>query len=281
MGFLSLLISILAESSGKTVDKFNFRRTHITPRLYMFLVFLAMTGSLLLFIIFTKQPLPKFSLVTIGLILLVAIFSFGSNVFDCMSLKVDDLSLREPLIDFQPIMAGLIGYVIFPAERKTSFLAAFIVAAFIVRWGIHRRKLREFQAKGMFYLSVAVVLEAFLPTLYKESLYHMSPIYIAFFRLALVLVLTSIFFPAKKLRGITPSKVWYSLIAGIIYTIGAVAAIYAIKVLGVVLTMLFLMLGPALRYLSGYFILREKVRRGEVIASLLLALVVLIAAVAR
>ena len=42
--------------------------------------------------------------------------------------------------------------------------------------------------------------------------------------------------------------------------------------------MLFLMLGPALRYLAGQFILHEKVRRGEVLASLMLALVVAVAA---
>ena len=107
----------------------------------------------------------------------------------------------------------------------------------------------------------------------------MSPVYIAFFRLTSVLVLTSIFFPPIKWRGFSTKKVWYGLVAGLAYAAGAVASIYAIKFLGVVLTMLFLMLGPALRYLAGYFILKEKVRRGEVISSLLLAVVVVLAAV--
>jgi glucose uptake protein GlcU len=109
----------------------------------------------------------------------------------------------------------------------------------------------------------------------------MSPIYIAFFRLGSVLFLTTIFFPIKSTKGLSPKKVKYSFWSGLVYALAAVTSIYAIEVLGVVLTMLFLMLGPAMRYLAGYFILKEKVRRGEIISSLLLALVVLVAAVVR
>lgn len=40
--------------------------------------------------------------------------------------------------------------------------------------------------------------------------------------------------------------------------------------------MLLMLLGPFLRYLSGYFILKENVRKGEMASSFLLALVVLV-----
>lgn len=277
MGFLSLLLSIFGESAGKTVDKLNFRRNHITVRQDMLFGFLVMSTSLLLYVMLTHQPFPRLPLAALAITTLIALFSFGQNVFDTLSVKADDISLREPLVDFEPIVAGLVGYAIFPAERKTAFLAAFLIGAFIVRWGIHRRKLRKFQIKGMFYLWIAVGLQAILPSLYKEALVYLSPTYIALFRLISVLILTSLFFPIKNLRNVTPRMVRYSLTAGIIYAIAAVASIYAIQVLGVVLTMLFFMLGPALRYLSSYFILKEKVRRGEVMSSLLLAVVVVVA----
>lgn len=281
MGFLYLFISIFSESAGKTIDKLNFARNHINARQYMFLVFLAMYLSLLVFIIADKQPFPHFSAASLGILILIAAFSFGGNVFDCLSVKANDLSLREPLVDFEPIVAGLAAYIIFPAERKPAFLVAFALGALIVRWGIHRRKLRKHQIKGLFYLWIAVFLYAILPSLYKEALIYMSPVYIAFFRLASVLLLTTIFFPYKSTKGLSGKKVWYSSVSGVIYALGAVTSIYAIQVLGVVLTMLFLMLGPAMRYLAGYFILKEKVRRGEIISSLLLALVVLVAALVR
>ncbi len=281
MGFLYLFISIFSESAGKTIDKLNFARNHLNARQYMFLVFLAMYLSLLVFIVVDKQPFPHFSSASLGIIFLIAAFSFGGNVFDCLSVKANDLSLREPLVDFEPIVAGLAAYVLFPAERKPTFLVAFAVGALIVRWGIHRRKLRKHQSKGLFYLWIAVFLYAILPSLYKEALLYMSPVYIAFFRLGSVLLLTTIFFPYKSTKGLSTKKVWYSFASGVIYALGAVTSIYAIQVLGVVLTMLFLMLGPAMRYLAGYFILKEKVRKGEIISSLLLALVVLVAAVVR
>jgi glucose uptake protein GlcU len=61
-----------------------------------------------------------------------------------------------------------------------------------------------------------------------------------------------------------------------VYAVGAVASLYAIQRLGVVLAMLLSLLGPFLRYYSGYFILKENVRKGEMVSSFLLALVVLV-----
>jgi drug/metabolite transporter (DMT)-like permease len=278
MDFFYLFSSIVAESAGKTIDKLNYRRNRIGPRQMMFLAFFTMSISIGLYLLMTRQPLPHLTPKISVLLLLVALFSFGGNVFDEFSMKANDLSLREPLVDFEPILAGLIAYALFPSERKPAFLIAFILGAFIVRWGIHRRKLRKGQQKGMFYLLVAVVLYALLPSLYREILRHVSPSYLAFFRAAAVLVLTSFFFPAKRMKGFTAKRVGYGVAAGVVYAVGAIVSLYAIQVYGVVLTMLFLMLGPALRYLAGQFILREKVRRGEVLSSLMLTLVVATAA---
>jgi glucose uptake protein GlcU len=278
MNLFYLLMTIVAESTGKTIDKLNFRRNHIGARQSLFIAFLIMSISIGLFIFFTGQPLPRFTLKITTLLGLIALFSFGGNVFDELSLKADDLSLREPLVDFEPILAGLVGYLLFPAERKPVFLAAFILGAFIVRWGIHRRKLRKGQKKGMLYLLIGVMLYAVLPSLYHETLRYLSPSYIAFFRAIAVLVLISLFFQPKKWKGFSPKKVKYSVLAALAYAVGAIVSLYAIRTYGVVLTMLFLMLGPALRYLAGQFILHEEVRRGEVLSSLMLALVVAIAA---
>jgi hypothetical protein len=148
MGFLYLFISIFGESAGNTIEKLNFARNHITARQDMFLGFLWMYLSVLVFILIDKQRFPHFSLASLGILVLIAAFSFGGNVFDCLSVKANDLSLREPLVDFEPIVAGLAAYVVFPSERKPAFLVAFALGALIVRWGIHRRKLRKHQKKG-------------------------------------------------------------------------------------------------------------------------------------
>lgn len=276
MGLLYLLIAIIGESTAKTIDKLNFRKNRIAARLMMWLIFLTMTAALSLFIWLDRQPFPHFTLIALGLVGLIALASFGSNVFDVLSLKADDLSLREPLLDFEPIVAGLIGYALFPGERKPGFLLAFVLGAVIVYYGTHRRKLRRLQAKGMAYLLLAICFEAMLPSIYKVSLGYLSPVYIAWFRVVSVLVLASIFFPPRTILRASPQKFGYSLLSGLVYTIGAVASIAAISKLGVVLTMLLMLFGPFLRYLSGYFILKENVRKGEMVSSILLALVVVV-----
>ena len=273
MGFIYLLIYTFGESTGKTIDKLNFARNRITSIQLMLVIFFAISMSLLLFITLTKQPLPHLSPVSLGLMAMVVLVSFGANVFDFVSLRLNDLSLREPLVDFEPIAAGLVGYILFPAERKTVFLVAFILSAFIVHWGINRRKLRKSQKKGMFYLLLAVGLYAILPSLYKLALTHIAPVYVAFFRTAAVFLLMTIFFPVKSWKGFSTKKVMYGLLSGVAYAIGTVASLYAIKILGVVLTMVFMLLGPSTRYWASHFILKEKVRKGEMIASLLLAVV--------
>lgn len=276
MGLFYVFLSIVAESAGKTVDKLNFKRNRIAALTEMLLGFMFMSVWITLFIALTRQPIPHFRLVSVGLISLVVLVSLLSNIFDVLSVKANDLSLREPLVDFRPIAAGLVGYLLFPAERKPGFLLAFMLGAVIVYYGSHRRKLRKFQKKGMTYLLLVTAFEALLPSIYKETVLYLSPAYIAWFRIVAIFALSLVFFPLRSARRITPNMIRYDALSGAVYTVGAVASIYAIKELGVVLTMLLLLLGPFLRYSAGYFILKENVRRGEIVSSALLAMVVMI-----
>lgn len=277
MDFLYPLVAIVGESAAKTIDKANFRKNRINYQQLLLLTFITMTASLLAFVVLTKQHLPSFSLLAVGLMVLIALVSFGGNVFDDLSLKADDLSLREPLVDFEPVLAGLAGYLFFPTERKPIYLLAFLLGAVVVYWGSHRRKLRRVQSKGLLYLFLAGLFYALLPSIYKITLPHISPAYISLFRVASLLLLTTIFLPTgRKLKKLSSKKLGYSFASGVIYSVEAVANLYAIEKLGVVLTMVLLMLGPALRYLTSYFVLKENVRRGEVASSFMLSLIVLV-----
>lgn len=133
----------------------------------------------------------------------------------------------------------------------------------------------------MHFLLIAVALYATLPSLYNQAFLYMSPEYVGFFRVISVFVLVAVFYPQKKLKkSLSGGRIWYTLLSGVAYSIGTITSLYAIQSFGVALSMLFFMLGPALRYLAGQFILKEKVRRGEVLSSLMLTLVVAIAAFA-
>lgn len=274
MDFLFPLTAIVSESTAKTIDKLNLAKNHIATTHLMRLVFVGMTVSLFAYIIVADKPLPEFSFVALGLMLLIASVSFVGNVFDYLSLKADDLSLREPMMGYEPILAGLFGYLFFASEREAGFLAAFLLSTVVVYFGTHQRRLGKRQREGMVFLLLALVLYALLPSIYKLTLPYISPEYISFFRVASILVLASIFMPIKRHLRST-RKMAYGLTAGVIYAIGSVASLYAIEKLGVAQTMLLLLLSPALIYLSGYFILKERVRTGEITSSVALVIIVL------
>lgn len=281
MNVFYLVLSTLGESGGYIADRINFKRNRIGFRQLMFLSFLGMSFFLWLFIFLTSDAFPHLSWMSVGMMMLIIGFSFGGNIFDTLSMKADDLSLREPLVDFYPILAGLVGYIAFPNERDSVYLWAFVAGTIVVWWGLHGIKLRRLQKKGIFYLMLGTILYAVLPSLYKEALDYFSPAYISALRVTGILILTSIFLPFKSMRTLTPSRVWYCVLSSFSCSIAAIAGLYAIRIYGVVLTMLFLMLGPAVRYLAGQFILHEKVRRSEVMSSLMLTLIVAVAAFMR
>jgi drug/metabolite transporter (DMT)-like permease len=274
MDFIYPLIAVLSESAAQTIDKLNFRKHKIAATYLMWLVFVGMFGALFLYLLITNKPLPHFSLAAICLLVLIAFVSFTANVFDYLSLKSDDISLREPMLCFEPILGGFFGYIFFPSERKAGFLIALLLSMVVVYFGIHRRRLGVNQSRGMGYLFLGIIFYALLPSIYKVTLPHISPEYIAFFRVWAILLLTTIFMPIK-IHFHKSNTVYLGLLAGIVYAAGAVAGLYAIEKLGVVQTALLLVLAPTIIYLSGYFILKEKVRMGEVISSICLAIIVI------
>lgn len=274
MNFLYPLLAIASETAGKTIDKLNLTHTRISARQLMFLVFVGMFALLSVFIVITRQPFPAFTLVSFGLVVLIGVVSFVANIFDFLSLKANDLSLREPLVGFKPILAGLIGFALFPDERKPIYLVAFALGAIIVYWGSRQRRLGHIQKKGMFYLIVAVVLYALLPSIFNVTLPYISPAYIAFFRVVAVLAFTCVLCPVREIRKITSKGARYGLVSGVVYAVGAVAGLYMLQTFGVVASTLFAMLEPTLKYLSSFFVLKENVRRGEVASSVLIAVII-------
>lgn len=278
MNFFYLIGSIIAESGGKTFDKINLKKNKIDPRQALLLIFITMASLIALYIILAGKDLGVINKQLIFLIVGIACFSFLGNVFDEMSLQRDDLSLREPLVDFEPIATGFIAYLLFPEERNIAILAAFILGTLIVRWGLHRHKLNKNERTGIRYMWLAVLFYAIVPVFYKEALNYISPEYLALFRTASISILILIFFKPKRSTKLNKAMFGYGLAAAVWYAFGAIVSLYAIKNFGLVITMLFLMLGPALRYLAGQFVLKEKVRKTEVLSSLMLTLVVAIAA---
>lgn len=274
MNFLLPLTAIFGSSIAGAIDKINFRRNLISPNRLMRLVFLSMSLSVFVFIVGRGLPLPNFSSTALGLMGLIIVISFAANFFDFRSLKVNDVSSREPVLDLNPIIAGLFGYLLFPSEREVGFLVALILSGLVVYWGSyskHRRKIRE---RGMFFALGAVLFYGLLPSLYKLMFEYFTPEYILLFRVLGVLALSMIFLSVKTSSRFSKNSVGLGLSSGIFFSIAGIASLYSIAILGLIVTMFFLLLGPALRYSIGFFVLKEKIHKREMVSSLLLVIIV-------
>lgn len=274
MNFLLPLTAIFGRSIAGTIDKINFRRNIISSNRLMLLVFFSMSLFMLLFVVSRGQPLPNFSLIAMGLMVLIIIISFSANIFDFRSLKVNDLSSREPVRNLGPVVSGLFGYILFPSEREVGFLVALILSALVVYWGSYSQQRQKIKRRGMLYILVAVFLYALLPPLYKFMFEFFTPEYVMLFRVLGVLALSMIFLSLAELPHFSKNNVSLGLLSGVFFSIGGIAALYSIALLGLIITMFFLLLAPALRYSFGFFILKEKIHRREMFSSLLLVIIV-------
>lgn len=107
------IIAVICEAAGYLVDKFNYKTTHISVNYLMRLIFITMGVSLLLYVIIAGVPPPNLSVTAVFLLLLLAIVSFFGNFFDYLSLRSNDLSLRQPTLGMEPILASFFGSDIF------------------------------------------------------------------------------------------------------------------------------------------------------------------------
>lgn len=266
--FLYPIIAVISETVGYLIDKLAYKQTHISANYIMRLIFLTMCMSLLVYITVAEVPPPEISLIALLLLLTIAVISFFGNFLDYLSLRTNNLALRQPILGMEPILASFFGQIFFVDERKTSFLIAIILSCVVMYIGYHKIHVTPRQRKGLRYLVIAIMIYAIGPSMYKITLPYVSPEYITFFRVTFILLLALVFLPVKaRETRHAEKKVLLGIGSGVLYAIGAVAGLYAIDTIGVTQTMLLLALAPAIVYLSARFIFREDVLRREVIVS--------------
>lgn len=254
------IIAVICETTGYLVDKYNYKTTQISVHFLMRLIFLTMGVSLLLYVVVAGIPLLAFSVVAMLLLVLLAIVSFFGNFFDYLSLRNNDLSLRQPILGMEPILASFLGQIFFADERKDIFLIAILLSCAVMYIGYRNTRVSLEQKKGMQYLLIAVAIYAFGPSIYKITLPYISPEYITLFRVLFILILSSVLLPVKRGESKNRNnKIVLGIGAGILYAAGAVASLYAIDAYGVTQTMLLLALTPAIVYLSAHFFFKERV----------------------
>ncbi len=266
MDFIYPLLSAVAEAVAKTTDKLNYQKNKILPNQLLFLLFATMVVGLLIFSIFIRQPIPSVTLTIAGLIIFMIIVSFGQNFFDYVGLRTKNLSLREPISNFQPILAGFLAYALFPSERNIKYIVAIIAGSAILYASNSNRRLKLEFDRGTAYLFIGMVFSAVLASVYKVGLEHVSPFYLLLFRSLGVLLLVKVFM-RPRLKGLKNNQVVLGIGAGVMYIVGNLLQLYSIQHLGLNFTIMILALGPAMIYTGCSLILKEKVLPRQIIAS--------------
>jgi len=275
MSLVYPILSILGETAGKVLDKFNFNKNKIGYKPLTVIAFLVMLALTVIFLIATKQSYPSLAFYGYILILVMIILSVLQNVTDVIGLSKEDLSLREPISNFEHLMAALIAFFVFPSERDVVTLLFVIIGVGVLLWAnTKKHHLNLFSCKGTRYFVYSTVFAAILTNVYKAGLIILSPSWIFFFRVLGVFIITAAFL-RFDIKTLTRSQWTFSICAGIAYFVGSLAFLFSIQYLGLLTTILLLMLAPALKYLGSYFILKEELTRKEIIGSFLLILVIL------
>jgi drug/metabolite transporter (DMT)-like permease len=233
-----------------------------------------MVAGLLIFALFIHQPIPSITLATAGLIIFMVIVSFGQNFFDYEGMHTKNLSLREPINNFQPVLAAFLAYLLFPSERNNKYIIAILAGAVILYISNANRKLRLEIDKGTIYLFLAAVASAILASIYKVGLEHASPFYMLLFRSIGVLLLIGLFFKPRP-RDIKKAQAIFGIGSGILYIIGNLLQLYSIQHLGLNFTIMILMLGPTLIYAGSALVLEEKVLPKQIVASVMLLAIII------
>lgn len=274
MDFIYPLLSVVGESFGTTIDKLNYQKNKILPNQLLFLLFSTMVVGLLISTIFIRHPLPDISLAVLGLVALMVIVSFGQNFFDYVGLHTKNLSLREPINNFEPILASFLAYVLFPSERNIKYVVAIIASTVVLYAANSNRKLKLEFDSGTLYLFLSVVCNAVLASIYKLGLESISPFYLLLLRAAGVLLLLWVFF-RPHLKSLKKDQTMLGVGSGLMYIVGNLSRLYSIKYLGLNFTIMVLMLGPIIIYTGCWLVLKEKILSKQIIASaVLLAIVV-------
>ncbi len=283
MFFLNLLIPLFSSAShefGVVFDKLNLRRNGIGFRALLFLEFSAMLAVAGGYILFANVSFPPLASLAVGLLLATILLSFAQNIFELKGIQAMQMNVREPISNLQPILTGVVAYLLFPSEGNIWYLVAIIVGVFVIVWSTQQHfSWRHLFASGSGYVFADISLSAVLDNLAKFTLLFVSPAYLSLFRIGGVLVLFGIFLRPQWNQA-TSRNLGLGVATGILFGVSAITRYFAIQELGLNFTLLVMMLGPGMLYLLSYLILKERFSWRPVVGSVIIVGLIVFASIA-
>jgi len=270
----------IAEATGMTLEKKILKKHSINYKNYLVHGFLALVLVMLpLIYFFWRLDSEAYSLINIGIFLLVIIISILANALIIYAFKKEKVTEIEPIRLMQPLFTILLAFIlsfffeIYANERKYSILllaviaSGSLVATHIKKHHLVYDKYVMAALLGSFFFALELVISrAILP--------YYSLITFYFLRcLSVFLITLLIFRPKEKLKIKTKFLI---LIVGAIWVFYRIILYYGYITYGVIFTTILFILAPVFIFLFARIFLKEKITWGQIISSIIIIICVLV-----
>ncbi len=272
---LAPIFSAISESFAIITDRFILKHKKIDSNTFVatLFIFLALISLSLLFIFEVSYnqltPLASFILfmIIIGAILQNWLFYF--------SLKNRNLSLLEPIRNSEPILVIAMAFLIFPDERNILIIILGVITTIALIYAhLEKNKLKIALDRYAAIAFSAVLISALLNLAYKYVLEYISPISLYIFRSIGVAIILSLLI-RPKITSIEKKQLLFFIISALLYSAAFILKFLAIKQVGVSITILILALSPTIIYIFSYLLLKEKITKNQIIASIVIILCII------
>lgn len=278
-GIILSLIGVLGQKLGKTFNKLSFNKTKSHPAQEILITFSSMLIILFGFIAFFGSEFTFPSSILVIVLVSMVFISFLKNFWEFRGVKLKDLAYREPISNLQPLLTSFMAFFLFPTEREIKYIVGIFLAILVLYFVNNKKKSsHHFKLdKGTLFLIGSMICSAVLENIYKFGLRDLAPEYLYLVRVLGILILTVIFQYSHLFENKYEKKqLGFGFLAGLFYTCGFLAKLFAIKSVGLNFTILIYSAGPSLVYLISHLFLKEEVHFRQVLSSFLIILIVVV-----
>jgi uncharacterized membrane protein len=278
MNFLFPLLSALLQASSFTLDKFILSIKRVGFQHYIGVSFpLIFVISLVIFFVSgVGLPASGFSGLLLLLLLLSVLLAVIVNIIYYRALDADKLSVLEPIDLLSNIPTILLAALIFSGERSPAIILLGAIASLAVLWAHvekHHLKFAKYSKPFFFY---KLTIAPFGAIISLKLLEVWNPISLEMVRSGLIaLVMLPLFW--SKLKSLPHKSLPYLIITNILTTAAFILYYFSFQRLGIVHTILIFSLQPILVYLFALIFLKEKFKKKNFIAFIIVLISIILA----
>lgn len=282
MKILIPLLSALADAAGLIVAKVILTRRQISLRDHNPVTFLFV-------FVFSAALLPFFGPLNLAAVLrppaleyLAAIIVVGAgwNALYYLSVQKKKVNSSEGVINLMPLLTIGLVWIVFPAKFNPNIAMAAGVGALALMWGFWDKNHLAWDRYNAMMLA-AMVLVAVENLLVGRALQRglFSPVLLYTIRTFMIFIIFYAY-SRPKMRRIKPVNLAWLAFASVLGVVTMILRFYGLRDSGIAYTGLILIVTPVAVYTASAVLLHERLKRRQIIATIILLGAILYATIA-